>query len=317
VIVILLIVAVMVCLLGLIAMAKSKDRHKGKLSIKNLNHKYADLTDLMQSEVLNKKQFKHYIKERKNAEKAKHKEDEHPSRVYVLHFNGDIKASAVCGLSEEITAILTTAKPGDEVVLCLESAGGVVHGYGLAAAQLLRLKANQIRLTVAIDKVAASGGYMMACVADTILAAPFAIIGSIGVVVQFPNFNRLLKDNNIDFEQHTAGKYKRTITLFGENTEEGREKLQHEIQDIHEMFKNLIKENRQQIDIEKVATGEYWLGQQAIQLNLVDKLQTSDDYLFSRSKEADMFELSYETKKPLLARMLGSANNALALLFSH
>ena len=165
-----------------------------------------------------------------------------------------MRASTVSSLAEEITALLNIATPNDEVLLRLESAGGVVHGYGLAAAQLMRIRAQHIPLVVAIDKIAASGGYLMACVADKILAAPFAIIGSIGVVVQLPNFHRLLKDKHIDFELHTAGEFKRTITLFVENTKEGKEKLQHEIEDIHGLFKNLIHDYRQQIDIDKVAT---------------------------------------------------------------
>ena len=226
----------------------------------------------------------------------------------MLDFHGDMRASAVATLREEITAILNVATPGDEVILRLESPGGVVHGYGLAAAQLMRLRTRQIPLTVAVDKIAASGGYMMACVANKILAAPFAIIGSIGVVVQLPNFHRVLKDKHIDFEQHTAGEFKRTITLFGENTEEGREKLQHELEDIHQLFKNLIVEHRQQIDIQKVATGEHWLGQQALGLNLVDEIKTSDDYLLERSKDATLYELCYEVKKPFLSRLSGTAS---------
>lgn len=306
-IIILLIIIVLIAIVAILS--KGREKNKGRFVIKHLNKKYAEMSDMLQSEILHKKEYKQFLKEQKQDEKKKASEPQ--NNVFVLNFQGDMKASGVCGLSEEITAILTTAKPGDEVVLRLESAGGVVHGYGLAASQLLRLRAQQLKLTVAIDKVAASGGYMMACVADKIIAAPFAIIGSIGVVVQFPNFNRLLKDNHIDFEQHTAGKFKRTITLFGENTEEGREKLQHEIQDIHEMFKHLIKDNRPKIDIDKVATGEYWLGQQAIKLDLVDELQTCDDYLYQRSKDAQLLEIAYETKKPLLAKLLGGASGML------
>lgn len=307
IIIILLIIIVLVAIVAILS--KGREKHKGRFLIKHLNKKYLEMSEMLQAEIMNKKEYKHLLKEHKQEEKKKAKEQH--TNVFVLNFHGDIKASGVCALSEEITAILTAAHPGDEVVVRLDSSGGIVHGYGLAASQLMRLRAQKIKLTVAIDKVAASGGYMMACVADKIIAAPFAIIGSIGVVVQFPNFNRLLKDNHIEFEQHTAGKYKRTITLFGENTEEGREKLQHEIQDIHEMFKHLIKDHRPQIDIEKVATGEYWLGQQAIKLDLVDALQTSDDYLFQRSKEAELIELTYETKKPLLSRLTGGASSML------
>jgi len=290
-----------------ILLAKSKGKQRGKLTIKNLNHHYEETKQTLLLEILNKKQFKQFLKETKAHEKEKHKSELISKNIYVLNFHGDIKASAVTALSEEITAILNVAKPEDEVVLRLESPGGVVHGYGLAAAQLLRLRDKNIALTIAIDKVAASGGYMMAAVANRIIAAPFAIIGSIGVILQLPNFNRLLKDNHIDFEQHTAGNFKRTVTIFGENTEEGRAKLQEELEKIHQQFKDLILKYRPQLNIEEVATGEHWLGESALKLNLVDHIQTSDDYLLSNSHHAKLFEITYEVKKPLLARLTGNA----------
>lgn len=291
-------------------LAKGKQKIKGRLTVKNLNEKYAEATETLYEKTLTKKQFKKFLKTKKEEEKTKNKLEENPKNIYVLNFNGDIKASAVTTLSEEVTAILNVAKPTDEVVLRLESAGGVVHGYGLAAAQLMRVRAKQIPLTITVDKIAASGGYMMACVANKILSAPFAIIGSIGVIVQLPNFHRLLQDKDIDFELHTAGEFKRTITLFGENTEEGRQKLQQEIEDVHQLFKNLIVENRKQVDINKVATGEHWLGQQALKLKLVDEIKTSDEYLLERSKEANLYEVSYEVKKSLLSRLLSTAHAA-------
>jgi len=289
-------------------LAKGKEKTKGRLVVKNVNEQYEETKETLLAETLSKKEFKHFLKTKKSEEKAKQKNEQPRKTIFVLTFNGDMKASTVSSLAAEITALLNIATPNDEVLLRLESAGGVVHGYGLAAAQLMRIRAKQIPLTIAIDKVAASGGYMMACVANKILSAPFAIIGSIGVVVQLPNFHRLLKEKNIDFELHTAGEFKRTITLFGENTQEGKDKLQHEIEDIHGLFKNLIHEYRQQINIDEVATGEHWLGQQALALKLVDEIKTSDDYLFEQSKKAQLFELHYEVKKPLLAKLASSAS---------
>ena len=293
--------------------SRGKDKSKGKLTIKNLNKKYAQTADALLEKSLSKKQFKHYLKEKKTALKLEKKqEDEKKKNIYVLQFNGDIKASAVASLREEITAILTVATPQDEVVVNIESAGGMVHGYGLAAAQLMRVRAKNIPLTVTIDKVAASGGYLMACIANKILCAPFAIVGSIGVIVQLPNFHRLLKEKNIDFEQLTAGEYKRTLTMFGENTEAGREKLHQEIEDIHQHFKNLITTYRKQINIQQVATGEHWLGEHAITLNLVDVIQTSDDYLLENSQQANVnvFEVSYEIKKSFLSKFSAGAREA-------
>ncbi|UNT62727.1 protease SohB [Acinetobacter towneri] len=225
-------------------------------------------------------------------------------KIYVLDFKGDTAASAVEQLREEITLILATAKAGrDRVVVRLESPGGMVHGYGLAAAQLVRLRDAGFHLTICVDKVAASGGYMMACIGSEIVSAPFAILGSIGVVAQVPNFNRLLKEKNIDFEMYTAGQYKRTVTMFGENTEEGKAKFEEELQQTHVLFKHFVEKYRPQLNVEKVATGEHWYGQDALDLNLVDKLQTSDEYLLSLLPQHDIYVIQTR-KKPTLGEKL-------------
>lgn len=294
-----------VLILFFVILAKAKQKSKGQLHIKNLNHKFADNTEMILSETLPKKDFKKFLKDEKNAEKKK-EETSDTKNIYVLNFHGDIRASAVASLTEEINAVLNVAKPKDEIVIRLESGGGTVHGYGLGAAQLMRIRSHNIPLTVAIDKVAASGGYLMACTANKIIAAPFAIIGSIGVVIQMPNFNRLLKEKQIDFEMQTAGDYKRTLTMFGENTDEGREKLQEEIEKIHDQFKNLITQHRPQINIAEVATGEHWLAQQAISLQLVDEIKTSDEYLLNLSHSTHIYEIFFEERKPLLARLTAS-----------
>ncbi|HLB58246.1 MAG TPA: protease SohB [Gammaproteobacteria bacterium] len=300
---VILVLLLLLLLAGILSLlGRGKDKLRGKMTIKNLNKKYSETADTLLEDVLPKKEFKQYLKKQKNIKKSTAAQRAQKN-IFVVHFQGDIRASAVTALREEVTAILSIATPKDEVVICVESAGGMVHAYGLAAAQLSRIKQQKIPLTVIVDKVAASGGYLMACVANKILAAPFAIIGSIGVIVQLPNFHRLLKEKNIDFEQLTAGNYKRTITLFGHNTEEGREKLKEEIDEIHHLFKNAIQQNRPQIDIEKVSTGEHWLGTQALELQLVDDLKTSDDYLFSQSKQANLFEIQYQIKKSLAEKL--------------
>jgi serine protease SohB len=229
----------------------------------------------------------------------------------VLDFKGDIRASATSSLREEVTAIIDIADKDDEVLLRLENAGGAVHEHGLAASQLLRLRARGIRITAAVDKVAASGGYLMACTADRIIAAPFAILGSIGVLAQLPNFHRWLEDKGIDFEQITAGRYKRTLTLFGENTEEGRDKMREELVEVHELFKRQVMELRPVVDLEQVATGEHWYGRRALELNLIDEIGTSDDYLLQSAESADVFRLSYRRHRKPLERMLQSAEGLL------
>ena len=288
---------------------RAKSGIEEHLEVKNINRKYEQLGLMLNSSMLPRQQFKRVVKEIKAKHKARDRESKGGNgrhRVFVLNFKGDIRASHVTSLREEISALLTVANDKDEVLVVLESGGGTVHGYGLAASQLQRIRDRGIKLTVAVDKVAASGGYMMACVADRIIAAPFAVIGSIGVLAQIPNFYRFLKKHDIDFEQLHAGQYKRTLSLFGENTEEDREKMQQELEDTHALFKQFVKENRPAVDIEKIATGEHWYGKRALDMGLVDELRTSDDFLTEAVKTADIYELEYVRKKPLLEKMFGS-----------
>ena len=243
-----------------------------------------------------KKEFKN-----KNAFNPKSKR-----RVYVVNFEGNIAASAVDNLREEITAILSVANKKDEIVVKLESSGGMVHSYGLASSQLDRIKKAKLKLTICVDKVAASGGYMMACVGDKIIAAPFAIVGSIGVVAQMPNFNKLLKKHDIDFELLTAGEHKRTLTLFGKNTDKGREKFIEELNETHELFKEYVSKRRPNVDINKIASGEIWFGSRAKELSLVDEISTSDEYICSCFNSAKVFEIKFVRKQKLLQRVGGS-----------
>ena len=226
--------------------------------------------------------------------------------IYVLDFDGDIKASAVAHLREEISAIISVANQGDEVVLRLESGGGQVHAYGLAAAQLVRIKEAGLKLTICVDKIAASGGYMMACTADKLIASDFSVIGSIGVISQLPNFHEFLKKHDVQFEQFTAGEYKRTVTIFGENDDEDRAKHQADIERIHELFKGFINKHRPQLDLERVATGEVWFGEDALELGLIDEIGTSDAYLLDKLKTHEAY-LLHSRSKPTLAEKIGLA----------
>jgi serine protease SohB len=299
----------------------SQGSEKGHLEITPLNEQFEHMSESMllatmdeslqkaEEKKLHKAKKKQAAMLKKEEKKAAKQTDQDKSaaakksRVFVLNFDGNVSASAVSHLREEVTAILTQATSNDEVLIKLESPGGMVHSYGLASSQLDRLRKKGIPLTACVDKVAASGGYMMACVADKILAAPFAIVGSIGVVAQMPNFSKVLKKHDVDFEILTAGKYKRTLTMFGENTDEGREKFVAELEETHELFKTYVSERRPQVDIEKIATGEIWYGSQAKDLALVDDVQTSDEYLVSRIAEADVFEVSFVQKKKLHQRL--------------
>jgi len=257
---------------------------------------------------MDKKEFKQQAKEKAKKEKKENKSKQVTAarpKLYVLDFEGDIKATEVATMRDEITALLSVAEPQDEVLLKLDNSGGVVHEHGLAASQLKRIKDAKLNLTVSVDKVAASGGYMMACVADKIIAAPFAILGSIGVLAQLPNFNRLLDKAGIDFEQHTAGEYKRTVTMFGKNSDKEREKLKIDLQETHQLFRDFVTDNRPKLDIEKVATGEHWYGSQALELNLVDVIKTSDEFLVNALENYDIFQIEMEVKKGIQDKLLG------------
>lgn len=309
-------IAVLLVFAGLLLLAnKNKFKSKEKLCIKSLNDKYVGFADIIREEMLPKEEYKKWLKEQKKAKKSADRDKNIKKRVFVLRFLGDMKASDLNSLREEITAILSIATNRDEVFVILDSPGGIVPNYGLAASQLERIRQKNIPLIIAVDRVAASGGYLMACVADRILAAPFAYIGSIGVVAQVPNFNKLLKKHNIDFEQITAGEFKRTLTLFGENTEQGRQKVQEEVNDIQYLFKDFIKHHRPHVDVDAVATGEYWPARRALELNLVDQLSTSDDYLLEACKEADVFELKYVFKKNLTEKLANAAQMVINKMF--
>lgn len=299
-----LIAAIVATLFAVAAIAgRSREEGREKLEIKKLNDKYRHMAHVLQMSILPKAELKKFLQQEKQSEKERAKSTTSRRRIFVLNFDGDIRATAVTALREEVTAILTVATSDDEVVVRLHSGGGMVHAYGLAASQLMRIKQHNIPLTVAIDKIAASGGYLMACVANRIIAAPFAVVGSIGVIAQMPNFNRLLKKHDIDFEQITAGEYKRTLTVFGENTDKGRAKFKEEVDDIHALFKDFIREHRPQVDVELIGTGEHWPARRGMQLKLVDELMASDDYLMNKREEVDLFEVTYSQRLPLAARL--------------
>ena len=303
---IVIVVAILVVIAFIFSLVnKSKD--KSPLKIKTLNKSLKSLKRQMQRTLLDKKQVKQLNKQDK---KAKKNELTSQPKAFVLSFDGDIKASAVEQFREEVTAVLMTAKESDQVIVKIESPGGVVHGYGLAASQLQRIKDKKIPLIACVDKIAASGGYMMASVADQIYSAPFAIIGSIGVVASMPNFSRFLEKKDVDYLEITAGEFKRTLTPLGKITDQGMSKFKEQIEDIHTLFKNHVSQSRPQVDISKVATGEYWFGIRAKELNLVDKLQTSDDYITQLADSHHILEVSYEGKKSFKEKLAESMQSA-------
>ena len=303
------IVIAIVVVIVVAASAGRKGGHEG-LEVESLNKKYKDLARDLRAAVLTKSARKKKDKQDKKRQKEEDKKESRP-RTFVIDFKGDLKASAVPSLREEVSAVLDVATDNDEVIVRLENHGGVVHEHGLAASQLARIRDKGFPLHVCVDKVAASGGYLMACVATKIYAAPFAILGSIGVLAQIPNFHRLLDDHGVDFEQVTAGKYKRTVTMFGENTDADRAKLKEELEDVHALFKGAVAQYRPELDLDKVATGEHWYGTRALEFGLADEIKTSDEVLRERAEKRDLFELSYKIKQPLQKRLMANIDSAL------
>ncbi|GAB5449852.1 MAG: protease SohB [Halioglobus sp.] len=325
-----IVAAVLILVAGVVAIGSRQRaaQHEGHIEVRKVNERYKNMADALRSiaddpetvKANQKAQKKAAKQEAKEAKKARKKgvEDESDARrkrLYVFNFDGDIRASATDNLREEISVVLSQVGAGDEILIRVESPGGVVHGYGLAASQLQRIRDADVPLTIAVDKVAASGGYMMACVANHIIAAPFAVIGSIGVLAQLPNFHRLLKKMDIDFELLTAGEYKRTLTIFGENTDKGREKFLQELEETHQLFKAFVSSNRPQLDIARVATGEVWYGQQAVEQGLVDELQTSDAFIQDRLQDWDVFEVRFVHRKNWQEKLGMAAEGALERAF--
>lgn len=304
------ILAAIVVVIVVAASAGRRASHEG-LEVENLNKKYKSLADALLAAVSTKSERKKTAKARKKEDKAESKTPSARPRSFVIDFKGDLKASAVASLREEVSAILDVAADGDEVIVRLENHGGVVHEHGLAASQLARIRDHEIPLLVCVDKVAASGGYLMACVASKVYAAPFAILGSIGVLAQIPNFNRMLDSHGVEFEQVTAGKYKRTVTMFGKNTDEDRAKLKEELEDVHTLFKDAVAKFRPGLDLDKVATGEHWYGTRALEFGLADEIRTSDELLKEQGSDRDLYLVSYKIKQPLQKRLFANIDSLL------
>ncbi|MDX9874264.1 MAG: protease SohB [Spongiibacteraceae bacterium] len=306
-----LVLAILITVAGLVAVGmRQRQRPRlGHIEVTSLSERLEDYQETLNAANLDEHEYKALEKaerkRRKADDKARRKGGGHPqrNRVFVLEFDGDIRASAVDNLREEISAVLTVARAGDQVLVRIESGGGMVHSYGLAASQLQRVVDAGLPLIAAVDRVAASGGYMMACIANTIIAAPFALIGSIGVMAQVPNFHRLLKKHDVDVELHTAGEFKRTLTVLGENTEKGRRKFLEELEETHQLFKVHVAEHRHQVDVDRIATGEVWYGSQALALKLVDQVQTSDEWLMAQRKDHELYLVQYQQKRSWQERM--------------
>ncbi|MCH8301802.1 MAG: protease SohB [Proteobacteria bacterium] len=305
------IVAAIVVVIGTAAAAGKRASHHEGLEIESLNKKYQLLAAALKQAVMKKADWKAEVKATKERDKAEAKSGEKRPRAFVIDFKGDLKASAVPSLREEVSAVLEVATADDQIIVRLENHGGVVHEHGLAASQLVRIRDRGIPLIVAVDKVAASGGYLMACVANKIVAAPFAILGSIGVIAQLPNFNRLMDSHGIDFEQITAGKYKRNVTIFGKNTDEDRARLKEELEEVHGLFKGAVSRYRPDLDLDKIATGEHWYGTRAMELGLVDEIRTSDELLAELAKDRDLYRVAYKIRQPLQKRLMANLDGAL------
>jgi serine protease SohB len=304
---------VVLVIVAFISANARRGAHSEGLTVQHLNKRHEEATRQVRRVLLGRRRFRRERRaQRKDAAARAARAGDGRPRIFVIDFRGDLRASAAASLREEVSAVLAVADDRDQVLVRLENAGGTVHEHGFAASQLARIRHRGLKLMVAIDKVAASGGYLMACVAHHVMAAPFAIVGSIGVLAQLPNFHRFLEDKGVDFEQITAGQHKRTLTMFGRNTEDGRRKVKEELEDVHELFKQQIAEHRPQVEIDRVATGEHWYGLRALELKLVDEIRTSDDFLLEAVREHDVYLVAYRRRKRLAERFLGGVESLLS-----
>lgn len=248
--------------------------------------------------------------EKSSSRKSGDEKTGEPGKVAVLKFKGDIRASARFAFAKLVDEVVLNAREFKEVVVVVESPGGGVSEYGMLFAELERMRKceENFQLTVVVDTVAASGGYLMSLPAHKILAAPFAMVGSIGVVSFIPNIRELLEANKIKPRTFTAGDFKRTVTLTDEGDEKSAEQYKQQLALIHEQFKQALKKYRPQVELEKVATGEAWLASTTVEkeLQLVDGLNTSHALLLEMNQSFDLVEYSSKAeRKTFLKRILG------------
>ncbi len=298
----------LVVVIPIIFGARTQKRREEDVKVSSLDERF----DLMEAQIRvatdGAKGAKAFLKERKKAAKL---HDDSAKRVYLVAFKGDPMASGHAAFARKITAALMAARAGkDEIVVTLHSPGGLVSAYGLMAAQMQRVRRAGVELTACVDQVAASGGYMMAVVANRIVAAPFAVVGSIGVVAQVPNVNRLLKKIDVDYEELTAGEHKRPISVLAPITDEGREHFRHKLEETHVAFKDFVRENRPALNVEAVGDGDYWYATDALKLGLIDAISTSDEYLMNQRGKARLFVSDAPEKKTLMKALFGRLGEA-------
>lgn len=212
----------------------------------------------------------------------------------VLTFVGDIGAKQYKSFGQLIDEVIINKSEIDEVVVVVNSPGGAVSPYGNVYSQMERVRDAGLKLTVCIDVVAASGGYLMSLPAHKIIAAPFSMVGSVGVMAFVPNLRGLLEDYNINPRTFTAGKYKRTVSLTDEATEEEVEKFKQQLNAIHRLFLEAVKKYRKDVKMEVVETGEHWTARESVELGLglVDDIATSQQYLLEANRDRDLIILS-------------------------
>ena len=232
------------------------------------------------------------------------------SNLYYLEFEGDIQASEAAKLKQEILVCLQVAKPTDVFLILVESSGGSVSNYGDLYSVMEMIKKRGHTLWVAIDRVAASGGYLISLPADKIFATPFALIGSIGVLSEVPNFGGLLDKYGVKMEEYTAGERKMNISMFRENGEEQKEHHRKKLGKIHELFKaQLVKYRgglieKKGVDIGELMEGDFWMGENAFELGLVDELKSSVEILLDEKDHFNILKVNYHNE-PKMAGIMG------------
>ncbi|MDP3296608.1 MAG: signal peptide peptidase SppA [Thermodesulfovibrionia bacterium] len=164
------------------------------------------------------------------------------------------------------------------VVIRIDSPGGAVAPAQEIYKEIVKLKKEK-KVVASMGSVAASGGYYIACPADKIVANPGTLTGSIGVIMEIPNIEGLMKKIGVETKVIKSGKHKDIASMFKSMTEEERKILQSVLDDVHDQFIRAVSEGRNMKyeNIKELADGRIFTGKKAKELGLVDTLGNLDD----------------------------------------
>lgn len=302
----LLLLAVMIAfaLLGLLSRKNAQARGNKQAAAHNLTKVHPDLVYNLRAALANQPARNKLSRARPASGKV----------TAVLRFEGDTMATGRQDFARMVDEVLHNKERIQRVIVVVNSPGGGVSVYGQMFAGMERMRNAGVDVTACVDTYAASGGYLMSVPAQRIIAAPFAMVGSIGVVSEFMNFNKLLRRLGVEPMTITAGELKRTVTPLSEVTEENKAAYKAQLEAIHRQFIAVVKKYRE-VDADRVCTGNHWTAAESVELklNLVDGLATSQEYLFEANQTEDLVTIS-KLQNPYEKSVLGLARRFIHLV---